>query len=211
MRKTFNASHDQAVANDAGPVGYTPDQMCAEKDCPNRWALAGSMRCSAHHWAEPHLRPLVTQEQRNADTDTMLERQNAPPHDAPKMASADKRAILAKVRALYTAAAGSPKAWAHALQGREKRGEQLGEFQRACWRNAIRDATGDQITAEEDERTQRLKADTNRRVIDYARKFGISLDEAQTLLDGGRGSRAPAFAGHQARAEAGLMGSRRAV
>jgi len=41
------------------------------------------------------------------------------------------------------------------------------------------------------------------RVKAYAQKFGISLDEAQTLLDGGRGSRAPAFAGHQARAEAG--------
>jgi len=47
------------------------------------------------------------------------------------------------------------------------------------------------------------KAEARRKAIDYARKFGISLDEAQTLLDGGRGSRAPAFAGHQARAEAG--------
>lgn len=52
--------------------------------------------------------------------------------------TAEKRAILERLRAVMAQQSKDPKNWAYRLRDREARGDRLTPFQREAWRNALR-------------------------------------------------------------------------
>ena len=180
-RSAFDDRRDQATAEDAYPRGFTPDQMCSADHCPSRWSIASTKLCSAHHGAPKLDWPLITQRQRNADTEAILVQQNTVPPVVPKLTRDEKLGILAKLRSLFVdQQPKDPKAWAKALRARERAGERLSVMQRACWRIAL--GEGDtQIAPDDDPLTQRLKRETDQRVREYAKRFGIPLEQSEAI------------------------------
>lgn len=68
-RAAFDSSRDERIAED---VAVDSRLMCAAVGCPNRYSidLGGQKHyCSAHHWAEPHLWPSITQQQKDLVAD----------------------------------------------------------------------------------------------------------------------------------------------
>jgi hypothetical protein len=144
MSEYSNQRRDKAIAKEVqtGDVGYTPDQMCSAKGCPNRWSVdAGKGKlCSAHHSVDdkPHLWPQITQEERDLE---VMRAQHQPAPKAPPLTREDKLAILERLRTVTRRMSGDgpadPKAWARALMRAEEEGERLTFAQRTMWRAAL--------------------------------------------------------------------------
>ena len=132
------------AANGGYAIGYTPDQMCSAKGCPNRWSVdAGKGKlCSAHHSVDDmlHLWPQITQEERDME---VMRAQRPMPAPRPPLSRADKLAILNDMRNAMKRF-GSPdgsRAWAEALRDRERDGARLTHAQRTMWRAALPEAS----------------------------------------------------------------------
>ena len=69
---------------------------------------------------------------------------------------------------------GSPKAWAYGLRDHEAAGEIISSNQRTMYRAALGDGDA-YIPPDDQERTQRLKAEAAKRVSEYASRNGIPL------------------------------------
>lgn len=127
---SLGRSRDQRIADD---VGQDRSLMCAATGCPNRWSIdRGDGRlCSWHDRAQPHMWPLVTQEQQHAETERLYRPKLKEP------VTVDREAGIRALRNFRVGGQDDPKAWAKLLMAREKSGERLTPAQRQMWRDAL--------------------------------------------------------------------------
>lgn len=172
-------TRDQAVADTArDPVDLVG--RCRAHGCPNIWTTMSSQLCRWHSAAPTWDWPRITEELSTEIVTGAVERQRPTERPAP-LSKADKVSILGKLRALFASKPVDPKAWAYALRKREQAGEQLSENQRVMWRAAI-DSPGDFAQVDVD-RLARAKAETARRVEQYARERGLDLEHQSRAGD----------------------------
>jgi hypothetical protein len=120
-RSKFSETHDAVVADQA--TKFDP-LKCRADGCPNRWSVQKEGEqplCSAHAWADPHMWPLITQEQRDAETDRALAAANPPPASkyVPKIS---KQRALEKL-ANFHFGDNVGRGWAREIIARHKAGE----------------------------------------------------------------------------------------
>lgn len=104
--------------------------MCKARNCPNRWSVdfgSGGL-CSRHAWADPSKWGEVTREMAN----------EVPPSPAAQeVRRLTQEEKVATLRRLMDITRNPSRVWAEALREREKSGERLTSFQKACWREAL--------------------------------------------------------------------------
>lgn len=116
--------------------------FCAAHDCPNKWSVdAGNGRlCGAHAFADKGEWPRITDGELRRWHDTQMakkEEREAPP--APPVTLEQKRAILNQLRAALNEDKRDHRVWARRLKERDLAGEKLSAFQRACYKEALRE------------------------------------------------------------------------
>jgi len=129
MRNRFNEHGGDTPLND--PMAGT---RCQAHGCPNRWSVdvgAGRL-CHWHDVASPHLWPIVTQEQLEAQTDraARVREPVAPPMTREQKVDAIDRLRIVADRLGKTPA--DPQAWAKNLQAKRDRGIRLSSGQRGA-------------------------------------------------------------------------------
>lgn len=123
-------------------IEHGESRMCHAHGCPNRWSVrreGGPGLCSAHDAVAdtPSDWPHITEQQQWDETERARMRGDQQPRPQPPLTHAEKLALLAKMRTLFTGPTPEPKAWAYALRARERTGEKLSTAQREMWRAAI--------------------------------------------------------------------------
>ncbi len=121
-----------------------PANLCIADGCPRLWAWSDSLGaggrglCTHHGRADPHRWPEISERLRYADS-IADERANHAP--APRLSPQDKVDMLNALRGLFRRTKPDHhKAWARDLRAREEAGEQLTQYQRDAWREALRAA-----------------------------------------------------------------------
>ena len=100
-RSSFDERHDQEVAADPHPRGFSPDQMCSASGCPNRWSVKSGNLCSAHRWADRRDWDQITLEQQQAETERARAASARQPDDDEQILTAqERRALIVRLRSL---------------------------------------------------------------------------------------------------------------
>ncbi len=109
---------------------------CVAHNCPNRWSVdAGNGRlCSAHAWADPMDWGRITAHE---NSKVMMATRKAAPEPVAPFSHEEKVFVLGEFKKALQAMNRDPKAWAHRLRERELSGENLSNYQRKCWRQAL--------------------------------------------------------------------------
>lgn len=107
---------------------------CIAKSCPNNWSvdMGNGRLCHWHNASSPHLWPLITNEQRESETDRAARGPRNPPQPmthGQEVDAVDKLRIAAD---RFSGSPPHPHAWAHKLQAKRDRGERLSPSQRHC-------------------------------------------------------------------------------
>lgn len=125
---------DKRIADEAGSESKL---MCSANGCPNLWSTDNGHLCRWHADAPTDRWPSISENMRWLETERARKRVEPKPFIKP-LTIADKREILAKLKALPSLwASRAPKWWATQLKDKESRGEALNEIQRKAWRAAL--------------------------------------------------------------------------
>ncbi len=109
---------------------------CAAYNCPNRWSVdAGNGRlCSAHAWSDPMDWGRISAHE---NSKTIMGAGKAAPEAVEPFSQAEKVYVLNECNNALQSMNRDPKAWAHRLREREYAGENLSNYQRKMWRQAM--------------------------------------------------------------------------
>lgn len=109
---------------------------CAAYNCPNRWSVdAGNGRlCGAHAWADPMDWGRITAHE---NSKAIMGASKAAPEVVEPFSQAEKVYVLNEFKKALQAMNRDPKAWAHRLRDREYAGDELSNYQRKMWRQAL--------------------------------------------------------------------------
>lgn len=125
----------------AKKVDDARELFCAANECPNKWSVdAGNGRlCGAHAFAEKSEWPRVTDGELRRWHDTQMARPVQGEAAAAHVSLEQKRATLTQLRDVLGEDKRDHRAWARKLKERDQAGEKLSAFQRACYKEALRE------------------------------------------------------------------------
>lgn len=109
---------------------------CVAHNCSNRWSVdAGNGRlCGAHAWADPMDWGRITSLE---NSKALMAASSASYEPVEPLSEGEKQYILGEFKKALQAMNRDPKAWAHRLRERELNGEDLSNYQRKTWREAL--------------------------------------------------------------------------